>query len=635
MSKKRKSVMYMADFETTVYDGQTETEVWAAALVKIGTEAVVIYHSIGDFLHAVETLSVCDKTDIIIYFHNLKFDGTFILSYLLSTGLYRQALQQDRHGDYRFSEDKQLSDGYFKYMVSDMGQWYEITLKYQGHFIRFRDSLKLLPFSVKKIGKDFKTKHQKLEMEYKGYRYAGCEITPAEQEYIANDVLVVAEALQMMMERGHDKTTIGGCCLAEFKKQYPKRSWDAFFPDQSDEYIDECFGSKTADEYVRKSYRGGWCYVVDGKQNKIFDNGVTADVNSLYPSMMHSQSGNYYPVGCPRFLRGKCIPFKYQDISKYYYFARVRTRFYIKKDKLPFIMINGNWRYPARTALTTSDVKNADGEYCKYITTLDGEVEPTSVELTLTCTDLQLMREHYDLVDFEILDFAVYQSKQGLFDDYIDKYAKIKKASKGAERALAKLFLNNLYGKTAQSSASNFKIARLDNGILKFSTQLANDRKVIYIPIGSAITSYARNFTIRAAQQNYYGSDKAGFIYADTDSIHCDLPADKIRGIKIHEADFCCWKLENEWDRGIFVRAKTYIEHTVKCDGVPVAPFYQIKCAGMSPESKSLFNAQLASGKAKMTEFKVGFEIAGKKLPKQIKGGTVLFDTNFKLHPKR
>lgn len=139
----------MADFETTVYDGQTDTEVWAAALVKIGTEAVVIYHSIGDFLHAVEALSVCDKTDIIIYFHNLKFDGTFILSYLLSTGLYRQALQQDRHGDYRFSEDKQLSDGYFKYMVSDMGQWYEITLKYQGHFIRFRDSLKLLPFLSK------------------------------------------------------------------------------------------------------------------------------------------------------------------------------------------------------------------------------------------------------------------------------------------------------------------------------------------------------------------------------------------------------------------------------------------------------------------------------------------------------
>ena len=53
MAKKRKSTMYMADFETTVYDGQTSTEVWAAAMVKIGTEDVVIYHSIGDFLKAV------------------------------------------------------------------------------------------------------------------------------------------------------------------------------------------------------------------------------------------------------------------------------------------------------------------------------------------------------------------------------------------------------------------------------------------------------------------------------------------------------------------------------------------------------------------------------------------------------
>lgn len=66
MSKKRKSTMYMANFETTVYDGQTSTEVWAAVLVKIGTEAVVIYHSIDDFLHAVEALSDSDKTDIII-----------------------------------------------------------------------------------------------------------------------------------------------------------------------------------------------------------------------------------------------------------------------------------------------------------------------------------------------------------------------------------------------------------------------------------------------------------------------------------------------------------------------------------------------------------------------------------------
>ena len=71
-------------------------------------------------------------------------------------------------------------------------------IKKNNHFIELRDSLKLLPFSVKRIGESFKTKHKKLEMEYKGFRYAGCEITEEEKKYIANDVLVVKEALEFM-----------------------------------------------------------------------------------------------------------------------------------------------------------------------------------------------------------------------------------------------------------------------------------------------------------------------------------------------------------------------------------------------------------------------------------------------------
>ena len=37
-------------------------------------------------------------------------------------------------------------------------------------------------------------------------------------------------------------------------------------------------------------------FKVKGKENIVRHNGVTADVNSLYPSMMHSQSGNYFPM---------------------------------------------------------------------------------------------------------------------------------------------------------------------------------------------------------------------------------------------------------------------------------------------------------------------------------------------------
>lgn len=93
-----------------------------------------------------------------------------------------------------------------------------MTIKVNGHYIELKDSLKLLPFSLKQIGISFKTKHQKLDMEYKGHRYAGCPISQEELKYIANDVLVIKEALEFMFSEGHKKLTIGSCCLDEFKK---------------------------------------------------------------------------------------------------------------------------------------------------------------------------------------------------------------------------------------------------------------------------------------------------------------------------------------------------------------------------------------------------------------------------------
>ena len=93
-----------------------------------------------------------------------------------------------------------------------------LTIKVNNHIIELRDSLKLLPFSVKEIGESFGTKHKKLDIEYKGFRYAGCKITDEEKEYIKNDVLVVKEALEIAFNEGHNKLTIGSCCLSEYKK---------------------------------------------------------------------------------------------------------------------------------------------------------------------------------------------------------------------------------------------------------------------------------------------------------------------------------------------------------------------------------------------------------------------------------
>ena len=218
-------------------------------------------------------------------------------------------------------------------------------------------------------------------------------------------------------------------------------------------------------------------------------------------------------------------------------------------------------------------------------------------------------------------------------------------------RELAKLYLNNLYGKLASSTVSDFKVGYIDeDGTVAYYTVIANDKKAGYIPIGSAITSYARNFTIRAAQKNYYGKDKNGFIYADTDSIHCDLLPDEIKGIKVDPVNFCCWKLESCWDKGIFVRQKTYIEHVIKEDLKPVEkPYYNIKCAGMPTKSKELFiksmegvdeeelknynetEQEFIKTKRDLTDFKIGLKVSGKLLPKRIKGGIVLIDTTYEM----
>lgn len=77
----------MGDFETTVYKGQVNTEVWASASVELFTEDVKIFHSIGEQFEYFESLN----ENIIVYYHNLKFDGAFWLSFLLVDLGYEQA----------------------------------------------------------------------------------------------------------------------------------------------------------------------------------------------------------------------------------------------------------------------------------------------------------------------------------------------------------------------------------------------------------------------------------------------------------------------------------------------------------------------------------------------------------------
>lgn len=664
----KRTYRYLAcDFETTVYEGQTNTEVWLSGCGELFTDDLHVYGSIGELYKYFTSLNC----HIIAYFHNLKFDGAFWIDFLLTKLKYEQAYQKLPGGKVKFVDDKDMRSKSFKYSISDRGQWYQIIIKYRKHYIILRDSLKLLPFALSDIAKSFKTKHQKLTMEYKGFRYAGCEVTAEEREYFKNDIYVLKEGLEFMFEQDHTKLTIGSCCLDEYKNILKRSTklcaleYDELFPNLYDHGF-SCVDHKYANigEWVRRSYKGGWCYLVRGKENKVHENGYTLDVNSLYPSVMHSSSGNAYPIGLPTYWHGDFIPEQAKTETRYF-FVRIRTRFYLKKGYLPFIQIKNNALYRGTEALETSDIFDPkDGQYYSHVCG-----NPVTVELTLTQTDYYLILEHYDLVDFQIIDGFYFHSMIGIFDEYIDKYKEIKMNSKGAVRTLAKLFLNNLYGKMATSTDSSFKVAYLKEPD-EFGRQTVayypieeHDKRPGYIPCGSAITSYAREFTIRAAQKNYYGPDRDGFIYSDTDSLHINLPLEEIKGVPLHPTEFNHWAVESKWDCGIYVRQKTYLEHITEKDilydgerGIyesEVCDYLDVKCAGMPQRCKDLFVESMKEDRVydesrseeekaflyenqvpivrTINDFKRGLKIPGKLLPKRMPGGVVLMDTYYEM----
>lgn len=156
---------YTADFETCVWL-EDETFVWAWAVCEIGNEEnVIIGNSIEGFMEFCESHS-----GSIFYFHNLKFDSSFVLTYLIENG-------------FEFVEDKKnVKDKTFTTIISDLGMFYSVEVyfkKYSKTYkkITFYDSLKIIPMKVKEIAKSFNLPISKLEIDYKKPRPKNPELT--------------------------------------------------------------------------------------------------------------------------------------------------------------------------------------------------------------------------------------------------------------------------------------------------------------------------------------------------------------------------------------------------------------------------------------------------------------------------
>lgn len=540
-------MIWACDFET--YPSPIRTWVWAWGAANIEEPDEFIHGSkISDFIDWLEEQRTA-------YFHNLKFDGGFIADYLLNNG-------------WEYTHSKPKHQKQFSCLVAKSGQWYMMELKFKKRKVKIYDSLKKLPMPISSIAKAFNLDEKKGDIDYNLYRPEGWEITENELDYLKNDCVILAKALNTQFHHGLSKMTIGADALDDFKTRITKSRFNNLFPE-----LDE-----NVDKEIRSSYRGGWVYC---NKPGDYDSSICFDVNSLYPYVMYTFP---MPFGKPVYFEGE---YK-EDKAFPLYVITFRADFKLKEGFLPTIQLKHS-RFHGTT---------------EYVTQHWGM--GTDEKICLTSVDFEVFQKHYDIFDIEFLGGYKFRAISNLFKDYIDYWMEIKRTTKGGQRTLAKLMLNSLYGKFGKNPDVTRKDVELDNDRIKCVVSENEKGKGIYIPVAAFITAFARRHTITYAQRNYQR-----FIYADTDSLHL-IGTEIPDGLPVHNSNLGEWKVEYQstWSR--YIKPKRYM---VETDGK-----LHITCAGLPDKLYHLVTKD---------NFKNGTSYYGKLTPVYVPGGVYLKETSF------
>lgn len=570
----RKERVFCADFETTAeanlqIDGRVRVWLWSFVSVETGEE-----HYGFDLDSFMSVIQRADK----VYFHNLKFDGKFILYWL------------GEHG-YIYNHD-------YSCIIDDMNNWYEIKLIQGEHVIRIWDSLKKFPgLGVNAVAKLYGIEGKKEKPYFDIYRPSDYIPTPEEIEYCLQDSRIIAYAIGKELESGHNRMTLSSDAFNAVKKTIGGYwGWRKNMPILSPYY----------EKFTRKAYKGGYVYVNPRYQNKVLHNVTVYDVNSLYPYVMHDCLLPY----------GKAYPRK--PFGNEQYIIHFDAEFFLEDGMLPTVQIKHNPEYDDAVYLTESN--------------------GIAHDLYMTNIDYELFKEHYNITYESEPEYIVFKSKVGLLADYIDEWMELKEeAVRNGDMALkfiCKRWLNSPYGKTGMNPHRISKVPVMDDdGNMTYST-ITEDVEPIYVPYATFVCAQARNITIRSAQKEF-----DNFVYADTDSLH--LLGDDHSELDVHPTHLGKWKNEGTYEWGKYIRAKSYIHahsdgttdyRVSKMDSelielptevLNTLTIDEIKCAGMTDEIKN---------NLKWEDFYPGKEFGRVKLlQRSCKGGCYLQPTSYRI----
>lgn len=555
----------VADFETTTDEDDCRVWLWADCPVT-DPDDIEYGTTIDSFME------YCKMRRSAVFFHNLAFDGKFLLDWLMRNG-YKYVIDSGNQNN------SQMKNKSFTSLISYIDVFYTITVKWGlKNYTTFYDSWKKIPLSVYNIGHTYELDECKGEIDYRLPRPVEYIPTAEELDYIRRDVQIVAKALFETISAGMVHMTVASDSLAQYRSMIGDIKWNDWFPDLGDDL----------DSIIRDAYRGGFTWANPAHTHKRLGAGVVFDVNSLYPSVMRNEA---LPYGVPRWADYTEPGIKNmfatgEGLYDQLWIAGIEFSAKLKKNHVPCIQIHN---YP----------EYLPNEY---------QIKVEDVFMTLTSVDWKLINEQYD-VEFEGVNCVMFfDSKRDMFSDFIDYWGDIKEHSTAGKRYIAKLHLNSLYGKFATNPHPQSKMPVFKDNIVKYELLPEETRPAVYTAVAAFITAYARSKTVRSAQSVY-----PRFCYADTDSIHL-IGTDIPDNLDIHPTRLGAWKHESTFDEAVFLRAKQYAE---LIDGEWVAHI-----SGMPLEMRERLTPD---------DMLTGGKFFGKLIPKTVPGGVVLVETSFTL----
>lgn len=553
------AVEFVADFETTadrIYNIKTRkldrqlSSTWVCAwdLMPVELEPDTAHirrgRTIDSFMAAVHDIYDMVNEErkrpkkITVFTHNLKFDGDFIIWWLL-------------HGHGQISNEVREN------------VLYSFVAHYEGIEITFRDSLKIFPQSAAAIGKLYGIKKLAGEWDYNKYRDEHTEITEQEWQYVDHDVMIISRALADYRQQGYVENTQAAIAYNDrLRKTYPKfkktlarvykdRDYERFLSFYPDEIRPLPFDLH---KHLMLGYFGGISYLNPLYARRDLQHVHSFDVHSMYPDKMANWR---LPVGMPLIINNPTQSEAWRMISNYDCVIVEWSGLTLK--------LKGPEYFPALMFPTAPQTSiRMEG---KIIRCRDEDA-------VLTGIDCRIMASEYDIQAGTITRVYLFKSRKGHYKDFVDYWMGIKSdadrirndpastaeevANANTQRSIAKVMLNSSYGKDGTKLLRKTHATYLsEEDLLESNIEIELADVEYYLPSAIFICALARYQLWNAVRLV-----RPYFIYCDTDSVKVTQEGYDILmaspDFDVDDYRLGAWGYEGEYLAARFVRQKTY-----------------------------------------------------------------------------